>query len=763
MPKLPQILEKIGGSQKPEKEFFWALLAWDDGVKTAIWMVEEGKTKVVAFGGWQEWDGESVEGLIRAVDKSFTFCTQQFDVIGEEPEKAIFGLPESWTESGAIKKDRQVLLGKVCKKLDLAPVGWVSTFDAIAFHLKKIEGIPLSAILVRPGRQKLLVAVCEVGKTVKVEEVACSDDLAADTCEGLLRFEVETLPSRILVFDSEDMEEARQKLTAFHWEAERAGGKKLPFLHFPKIEVLPADFDINAVSLAGGTEVAKSLGFAIAEEEKREEEKTLVEEREPEAASPSEEVLPEKDLGFVKGKDILRKAPEEEVAEGKVEVLEKPEPAPEAPEAKEPEVVEVEKAVEEEEKRRFRPSFPFPPSFSSFRQKLSGILLPSLPRGNFIILALLAVILLSAGTFLWFIWYYPKASITIFVAPKTLEEEIFITVDPTQEVLDEEERILPAVLVESQESGERQKETTGQKTVGEKATGEVVIYNRTATPKTFAKGTILVGPGSLEFSLDREVSVASKSPDLQSGLDKWGEAKVEITASDIGAQFNLASDSQFEVYNYPSSSFLAKNVSAFTGGTSRQIQAVSEEDREVLLEDLSSQLEEEGKDGLLASVPEGQKLIEESISSELMKEDFSHEVGDEAKTLSCKVKVKVFALAYKEDDFVRLARKALSEKIPGNYELKKEEIEASFEEEEKKEDGSFVFKVFAKVDLLPKVEADEIFAKIKGKRPGVARKYLEDLPGFIEAEILMRPGRLPSFLQFLPRLPEKIEIEVRGR
>jgi len=759
MPKLPQILEKIGGSEKAlKKEFFWALLAWDDGIKTAIWTVEEGKTKVVVLGSWQDWDGESVEGLTRAVDKSFTFCTQQIEGQAKEPEKVIFGLPEAWTEGGGIKKDRQALLGKVCKKLDLAPVGWVSTFDAIAFHLKKIEGIPLSAILVRPGRRKILVAVCEVGKTVKVEEVARSSDVAADTCEGLLRFEVETLPSRILVFDSEDMEEARQKLTAFHWEAERAGEKKLPFLHFPKIEVLPADFDINAVSLAGGTEVAKSLGFTITEEEKKKIQKALPEEAESEVAPPAEEVLPEKDLGFVKGKDILKKIPEE-----KVEVLEKPEPAPEAPETKEPEVVEVEKAVKEEEKPTPKPSFSLRLSFSDFKQKLSGISLPSLPGGNFIILALLVFILLSAGAFLWFLWYYPKASITIFVAPKTLEEEILITVDPTQEILDEEEGILPAILVESQESGERQKETTGQKTVGEKATGEVVIYNRTSSAKTFDKGTVLVGPGDLEFSLDREASVASKSPDLQSGVDKWGEAKVEVTASEIGAQFNLASDSQFEVQDFPSSSFLAKNVSAFTGGTSRQIQAVSEEDREVLLEDLSFELEEGGKGGLLARVTEGQKLIEESISSEVSQEDFSHEVGDEAKTLSCKVKVKIFALAYKEDDFIRLVREALSEKIPENYELKKEEVEASFEEEEKKEDGSFVFKVFAKVGLLPKVETDEIFAKIKGKRPGVARKYLEDLPGFIEAEILMRPGRLPSFLQFLPRLPEKIEIEVRGR
>lgn len=766
MPKLPHILEKIGGSEKiPKKDFFWALLIWGDGVKSAIWTVEEGKTKVVALGGWQEWSGESSGDLTNGVDKSFTVCSQRFEGMGEEPEKVIFGLPESWTEGKNIKKDRQELLQEVCQKLELKPVGFVSTFDAITFHLKKIEGIPLSAILVRLGKEKLLVAVCQVGKTLKVEEVVRSEDLAADTCEGLLRFEAETLPSRMLLFDSEDMEEARQALTAFHWEKARVEGKKLPFLHFPKIEVLPADFDINAVSLSGGTEVAKSLGFAIAREERVREEKkeevAIEGKKQVQLETPPEEVvIPEGDLGFVKGKDILAEAPREEKAvaeEEEKEVLEKPEPVPEEPEEKELEEIEVEE-VKKEEERRFRPRFPLPLLFLNLGKRLSGL---SLPGGTFLVAILLAVTVLLASSFLWLIWYYPKASITIFVTPKILEEEILLAVDPTQEVLDEESRVLPSVLVEAKEAGERQKETTGQKTVGEKAGGEVTIYNRISTPKTFPKETLLVGPGGLKFSLDREVSVASKTPDLESGVDKWGEAKVSVVATDIGAQFNLASDSQFTVEDFPSSSFLAKNESAFTGGTSRQIQAVSEEDQEDLLDLLGEELEEKGKGALLGSVSEGEKLIESSLSSKVEDKDFSHEVGDEAKTLSCSLTVKVSALTYSQENFLKIAQKALGEKIPEGYELRKDEVEARFSQEEKKEDGSYLFRVFLKANLLPKVDTDEISAKVKGKRPYFASKYFEELPGFVKSEIIMKP-RLPSFLQFLPRSKEKIGIEVRG-
>lgn len=769
MPKLPHILEKLGSSQKEKKEFLWALLVWDDGIKSAIWTVDEGKTKVVALDSFCRWEGKDGKGLTEVVDKSFATCAQTFEGLGEEPEKVIFGLPESWTQDENIKKDRQALLQEVCRALEVTPVGFVSTFDAICHHLKKIEGIPLSAILIRPSSQKVLVAVSQVGKILNVEEVASSGDIAADTCEGLLRFGIEVLPSRILVFNSGDMEEARQNLTAFHWEAERAGHRKLPFLHFPKIEVLPADFDINAVCLAGGTEVAKSLGFTVVPEEEKKpvskEEVVVPRQEKPsqEEETPEEVAIPEADLGFVRGEDVLLKAaveekveeeikPEEVVKETPEEEGEEVSPLPKG----EPEVEEI--PPEQEGKRRF-PGFLF--SFSALAEKLSQVSLPSLPAGRILIGVTMAILLIFGGAFLWFIWYFPKASVAIFVSPKTLEEEIRLTVDPTAEVVDEKEHVLPGLLVETEESGQKEKETTGQKTVGEPAKGEVTVFNRTSAPEVFDKGTILIGPGGLKFTLERDVAVASKTPDLESGVDKWGEAKVEVKAQEIGGQYNLASQSQFTLKDFPSSSFLAKNENAFTGGTSRQIQAVSEEDRKNLLDQLTSELEEKGKDSLLAYVPEGQKLIENSSSSQVAEEDFSHEAGDEAKSLSCKVKVKVSALSYNEEDFLKIAQKALEEKIPENYELRKEEVEARFEKKEKAADGSFRFRVLVKADLLPKLDTSEISGKIKGKRPVFAREYFASFPGFVDAEISLRP-RLPSFLQFLPRSKEKIEIEIKG-
>jgi len=753
MPKLPHIFEKKDELDEKPKEFFWALLIWDEQVKTAIWTVEEGRAKVVTLGEPQNWDGLEVGGLIKAVDDSFTSCLEQFEGQGKEPDKVIFGLPDSWTEKESIKKKYQEYLQKLCQRLEITPVGFVSPFDAIAFHLKKVEGIPLSAILIRPDKKKLLIAVCQVGKILKVEEVVASGDLALDTCEGLLRFKVELLPSRMLLFNGEDMEEARQSLTAFHWEAERASGKKLPFLHFPKIEILPSSFDINAVSLAGGAEVAKSLGFSIAQEKKEVQDETEKPQKEKE-----EDIFPETNLGFVKNEDVLktRKKEVEEKSE-KLEKFEEP--------TKEVETVDIEEFKREKKEAEKEPSFDKPSFIIFLKQKISGFSFPSLsgflPGRPFLAVFLLASFLFLTGAFLWFIWYYPKATITFVVAPETLKEEISLTVDPTQEILNKKERILPAKLVEVEKSGQREAETTGEKTVGEKAKGEVTIYNRTSEPQVFSKGTILIGPGKLNFSLQREVAVASKTPDLESGVDKWGEATVEVEAVDIGASYNLASGSQFSVEEFPTSSFLAKNQASFTGGTSRQIQVVSQEDQEKLVKDLKEDLEKEAKGDLLANISQQERLIESSITSQVIDKKFSHKVAEETKTFSLKLTVKASAFVYEEDDFLEIAQEVLGEKVPENFELRKNEIEASFAEEEKTDEGSFLFKVFLKADLLPKIDERAIFEKIRGKRPVLAKEYFEKLPGFTRSEISFKP-RLPSFLQFIPRSQDKIRFEVKS-
>ena len=720
--ELPDIIDKITHpEEKAKKEYFFALQIWDEGVKSAIWTVEEEKTGVVALGSHESWEG-GIEELTVAVDKSLSTASERFVIEGEEPSKVIFGLPEDWSSGDKIKPERQEPLSELCRKLELEPIGFVSTFDALNHHLKEVEGTPPSVILVSPGKKAIILAILEVGKIKGVEKVVRSENLAADVCEGLLRFsEIETLPSRILLFNSEEMEGIRQILIGYPWQTAQIEGKRLPFLHFPKIEILPYDFDISAVVISGGREVAKSLGFKVVPEPGKEEE--------PSGA----------DLGFIKGKDIA--------SEFKAEVV--PEPV-EIPVSEEP-------TFAEEKPKGF---------LILLKEKLSTIHLPSLPSlpvgMPFLGAGIGIIFLILASGIIVFWWNVPKAEIVIYVNPQVLEKEADLTLDPNQEVLDLENMILSAQVIETEESGEKTTSTTGEKTVGEPARGEVIVYNRTDSKKIFPEGTVIIGPGILKFTLDRDVNVASKTPDLETGVDKWGESKTGATAVDIGAQYNLASNSQFSFKDFPTTSYLGKNSSSFTGGTSRQIQAVSEEDQKDLLEKLSQELAEKGKTDLLAKVPPGKKLIEEGILASPVLTNFNHKVGDEAQTLALNLTVKATGLTFSDEDFTLLSQKLLQDLIPQDFELKKEELTVRFELKKKNEDGSILFKTAIKANLLPKLNQEEIIKNIKGKYEDLAKKYFSSISGYSDSEILISP-QLPGILGTLPRREDKISLEIRSK
>lgn len=713
--ELPNFLDKITHSADQEKkEYFLALEIWDEGVKSAIWTIENGKSRIVSFGTQETWS--NTEDLVAAADLSISAASQTLAESGLEPTKVIFGLADDWIADNKILPEHQTLLSEIREKLELTPTGFVSVFDALVPFMKEKEGAPLTAILVNPGKRFVYLAVVEVGKIKGVQKINRSENLAADVYEGLLRYSnIEVLPSRILLYDGNELEDQKQILLANPWLETSKGEKKLPFLHFPKIEILPPNSDIEAITLMGGNEVAKSLGW-----------------EEPVASEVSEvSDAPESDLGFVKDEDVRLSA-------------DKP--------ISEPELVEVPTLPEETIPVEEKPK-------KSFKIILPKINLPRLPRKSFIVVGLMAFFLLAVagvGAF----WVLPKAEIIIYVTPKSLNEEIPLTIDPNQEASGTSD-VLPGQAIKVEQDGEKTMTTTGQKTVGDKAKGEVTVYNRTELPKTFPSGTVIIGPGGLKFTLDRDVSVASKTADLVSGVDKWGESKVTVTALDIGAQYNLAPNGQFLFKDFSGSLYLAKNNSAFGGGTSRQVMAVADKDQQDLQKNLNNELTAKARDSLNAKAGNGLKIVEESLISSLVSTNFNHKVGDEAQELTLKLIVNVSAMVYKEEELANLLLQALAPSVPAGYELKKEDLTSKFQLITKNDDGSIAFKVKVTSDLLPKVDTVQLVKTIEGKSKSQAMDLLKsNVPGFASTQIIIKPSFLAAF-QRISSQPSRINLEIR--
>lgn len=714
------------GLTKPEpeeKECFFALQIDVGQIKSAIWTVADDQSQLLSLGEVVFWEKE--EEILDKVDASLSSAVEKMAGGGEkkEPGKIIFGLSPEWVEQNKIQPEKAEILKKIAQKFELSPLGFVVIPEAIAHWLKKLEGVPPNAILIGLNQKKIAVSLVEAGRVIETSLVVRSGNLGSDLTEGLSRLGKETpYPARILLYDHEEkLEEARQELINWSWPQEG----KIIFLHLPKIEILAVDFDIKALVLASASQIAEIKGF-------KEEPSVVVP---PENPTPQTEPIletvkiePESIFGFIKDQDIARFG---------------------SPPVEEPEFIPQTKP---EAKVRFRPNFSFLFGWGDFLSDLF------VGKGGFLILAgvILLVLLGGLGSFYW---YFPKASIVLKVSPQVLEKDFTINLDPSLTTADKENLILPAKEIQTTVKQEKSKTTTGTKLVGDKAKGKVVVYNRTSKEKTLEAGVEINGANDLAFTLNEKVIVASES----AGSDYVtipGKVEVGVTAVKIGTEGNLASGSEFSIGNLAKSDFVAKNESSFAEGSSREIQSVAKEDQDQLLADLQKELEAKAVEDLKTKLSFGQKLVEESLTTQIVEKTFSQKIGDEADKISLSLQIKAIALSFSEDEFKQLAEVEIRSLVPADFDYDPSRTEINFQSQESGKKGIFAFTASFKADLVPKLDLENIKKNLLGKKPVIGQIYLDNLPHVDSFEVQITPRWLPESIATFPRVLKRLKIEV---
>jgi hypothetical protein len=712
--------------QQSTKDFYWALVIEPNLVQAAIWTIDENKAKVIMTSNPVSWIED--RELVEACDASLSSAVQNLPSEISEPTKTVFGVSSKWVENGEIKEEYIGKIKKVCNELSLEPSGFVVLSEAIAYLYKTEEGSPLSAVVVATREESIEVSLFSLGNLVGTTSVARSVSIAEDVIEGLTRFGInDSCPSRFLIYDGKEgeLEEIKQSLLSYDWES----GEKIKFLHTPKIEIINPERKITATALAGAAEISNVSVIEGLQKDTEEKSGDL-----ENVKVPDKTVKPE-DLGFLVGEDIDKNKP--------IESVDKPVPPSQVNIVS----TDLPKTVENKENV-------FTKIFKNIKEgipKLSPKKNIEIKNGkNKLVYSLIIFsVLLVIGFLLW--WFLPKAAVTVYVSPKKLENKLSVTIDPGEKENNFSENLLSGQIISSQKDGEKTKSTTGTKTVGEKAKGTVKIQNGTANSIRLAAGTTLYSSGDLQFTLDSSASIsAAISPSLP------GEANIDVTAANIGADSNLAKDEILKVSNYPKSDVDAIVVSNFSGGSSRQISAVSDSDQKDLLKNLKDELLVEAKAEIKGKIGTDLMLIESSLVATDSSRVFSNKVGDEAVNLKLNLSINSVGVAINKKDFFDFINNSLSNQMPSGFILRDDQLTARFELVENKE-SKYVFDVFVEVNLLPKINIDEIREKIKGKSKSVVNKYLETVPGYTRADIKFIP-MFPGKLNTLPHIPKNISI-----
>ena len=361
------------------------------------------------------------------------------------------------------------------------------------------------------------------------------------------------------------------------------------------------------------------------------------------------------------------------------------------------------------------------------------------------------------------IWAFIIApNVTLTVGIKTelnnFSENISFTTNLEEENADEGKFYLDEKKIESAQ--EVPFEATGKKNVGERASGEVVVYTYFKE-----KGTVPINAGSsftisgLTFISEQTVSLSWDGKDVEDcGNNKQVSmissgclisGRVPVTANAPGKDYNIAaSNSGWNT----TANVAVYSDKAMSGGTDEYVTIVQQSDIDKAKSELTTSNEAEDREKLMETIDKDALVINSSFAKSTSDAVSTPAVGEEVKDgVKPSIKVTVTASIYTIDK--TKVEKFITNKANLGEAQKIYEMKDPFIENFSKNDGGITGKLKTSYLVGPKITENDVIEKVKGKGLGEAQHDLRDINGL---EVHIDPS--VPWVMSIPNNPNKITV-----
>lgn len=697
-------------------------------------------------------DDLSTEDLVRISDDVISFVEGSLPP-GEQVEQTIFAVPTDWHENGKIKKEYLHRFKQLCTELSLTPIGFIISIEAIVHALQKKEGIAVSSIFVEIAHDQVTLYIVRNGNIIQTIKDTVKHHHIVETVEKLLSevTALDVLPPKIILLDYEGAESVQQKFVSHDWK------KQLPFMHLPQVVVLEKGFENEAVIHGVATQMESQVTHELQSPEVGAQEQADDVDGEPMVAAS--------EFGFVEDADVKEAVPESIQNDNIEEILEAEAEEVNGTTQPDSEAEIIQKAENQDKQVEYQDTLVtriqnLNPLIHIKNIKFSSKTLMSLPkkivqRMTIKGWGILAVVLLLIGAGIYgYYAYFLKAEVIVFADKKTFDHVMDITLSPEQST-SAEEKNLNLNVVDISVSGDASKETTGKKETGEKAKGEVIIYNKTEDAIQFSKGAI-IATNNLEFILTQDVKIASTS----SFSTSFSSAKGSIEASKFGKEYNLSSGTNFTVNKQSTSDYFAKNESAFSGGTKKEIRVVGAKDKtdleNTILKELTKKAQEQGRTKAASDAI----VLPQALSYEFAEEKMSKKEGEEANSVSLTATVNFKIGSYTNKDVNTVVNVLARKEIPVTYVMIPGDSDISITDIKLDEDNIATGKLQAHAAYMPQIDLSVVNNEIVGKGIKNAEETIRKKSGITDVNIKM--NQLPLLPSILPLNKKNITIIVKS-
>ena len=350
----------------------------------------------------------------------------------------------------------------------------------------------------------------------------------------------------------------------------------------------------------------------------------------------------------------------------------------------------------------------------------------------------------------------PKAEASIVLKTESIKADQTVIIDKNIVAVDQKAGTIPGVLVFAEDELTKEFTATGSKNVGTKATGQVVFYNydyNDTNPKNIPAGTTVVASGK-NFVTSAEATIAGASATIVQGAIKVTpsvSAKVTITASDAGEDYNLAA-ARFDVSGYSSAQrqlVYAQSDAALSGGTTKKVTVVSDADLKKAKDETQAELDQK----IIASIAgkvskDNKKIINSQVKITNSSADGSKKSGDEVANFTFKISAKGETLAYVESQMREVIAAKITADLPTDQMLvNPEKTEPVFDVKEANLDtGKYTLAVHFDGKKGKKYDMATIQKQITNQKYGTALATIQNLAEVEKATLTIWP-------KFVPRTP----------
>lgn len=370
-------------------------------------------------------------------------------------------------------------------------------------------------------------------------------------------------------------------------------------------------------------------------------------------------------------------------------------------------------------------------------------------------------------------YFLMNAEVVFAVSPlklKTSEKFSFEIVDQTLiENRNSESKIASRVKIES-ELGESLKTTT-TKDLGNKAEGNVTLYNKTDQDINLPSGTklqVAVAEKNYNFFLKNNTTIPKRIVKTIRTDNGFIDARVvyENTGQEGNIPANLLGEqNRFIVSGYQSNQLEGISFLGFSGGTSKIVKIITQADKDNLLKNVENKLKQQIKTNLYEKYSEEYEIISQDVSYELLQQDFTGNVDSEADKVDLFMKMKGEIIVIEKTKILNTINEFYSkekQKLLQNQEVEK--LQEKLENWTYKyvildsNENSVNVEIQLDGNLYPPLSSSDLKKKIIGKNETEILNSIENVAHIKIVKVNINPSYIPEFVKRVPEDPSRLKL-----